>query len=326
MKNYFIGLQNLNVSPCFVNREIYPFLKKHGFKTHYRKTGLLKRLSSYFRILTSGDILISGIFVHHTEIRLMRLLGKKYTYLMHGSAAMETGVLHPIERLVLENARQIVSVSAVHARMIRDQYPEYAHKVVEWFNGINWEELDELRASYKDACRDPNKIILIGGGRTMKGNLEVCRAVEELNREKGMNLRIDVYGELLDDDLSPQIRALECVDYHSVVPREEILKRYAESTLFVANSLFDTFNLAVIEALGMGASVLFSKNVGVRDIIAARTDDDVIDDVTDIDEIKRKILNVLMQPNNARLLGSIDRETTSWQARAEQLRRYVDNM
>ena len=321
MTNFFIGFHHLEASPCYVNKELLRFLtdKKYGYKTHYAGSGLKRRISTMWGILKAKRIIVSGIFLSKSEVRLMRLLRKKFIYLMHGSYTMETGKIHPTENLVRRYASKIVAVSRVHVEMIKNEFPQYADKVVEWFNGINWDDLDSDVAKLDMSRRDMKKIVLFGGGRHMKGNLQVCQAVQQLNDEHGLNLHVDVYGEILDDDFSKEIAAIPCVNYIPLIPKNQINQELAKANIFIANSKFDTFNLSVIEALGLGCNVLFSKNVGAKDIIPAKDDTDIIYNVENIEEIKEKILHLLSNPNNLRLKNSINRCETAWQNRAEQL-------
>ena len=319
MKIFFIGQQNNNASPAVVNRELLKVLPADKYTAIYNGHGIRRRLSSYLNILRCDRMLISSIYISSSEVRLIRLLGKKIVYLMHGSYTMETGLKHPTEAMVLRYADKIVSVSDVHSRMIKDEFPQYADKVHTWFNGVDWSEIDSIRKNFDISERDKNKIILFGGGRHMKGNLEVCKAVNQLNEEKGLNLHVDVYGEYNDNDFSKQIAEIPCVNYKPLIPRERINHELAKGNLFIVNSSFETFSLALIDAIGVGCNVLFSQYVGAKDVINGKKESDIILEPNNIEELKNKIDFVLSHPNNERLNASIDREKTSWKSRASEL-------
>lgn len=319
MKNFLIGFQIYDSGACAVNRRLMEYLPANRYKTHYNGHGIRRRLDCLWGILTADRIIISGIFLSKSEIELIHRLGKKFVYVMHGSAYMETGVKSPKEQAILKYASRIVSVSRVHADMIRKEFPQYAGKVVEWFNGTDWDRLDRVVAETSGASRDWRRIVLFGGGRHMKGNLAVCRAVEMLNRQHNLGLTVDVYGNYDKDDFSPQIAEIDCVNYKPLVPMDRVNHELAASGLFIANSHFETFNLSLIDAIGVGCDVLFSQYVGAKDVIPAATADDIISDPENVEEIKSKILKVISEPNNSRLLASIDRTETSWRNRAMQL-------
>ena len=319
MKNFFIGFYHLPYSVTIVNRELLSQLPTKKFKFMYSGNGIKRRLNAYWNIFFSKKIIISGIFLSTSEIKLIKILGKKFIYLMHGSYFMENGIKHKTESLVLEYANKIVSVSAVHAEMIKQEFPQYSDKVVNWFNGINWGDVEHIRISFEPSMKDEKKIILFGGGRFMKGNLAVCEAVEQLNAEKNLDLHVDVYGDYSETDLSPEIKKISCVNYKAIIPHERINYELAKANLFIANSKFETFNIALIDAIGVGCNVLFSKNVGAKDIIPDKKEEDIINDVDDIEELKSKIQFILSNPNNERLYNSIDKKDTSWENRAKQI-------
>ena len=85
------------------------------------------------------------------------------------------------------------------------------------------------------------------------------------------------------------------------------------------------YNLGVIEALACGCNVLMSCNVGAREVIKGLTDNEVINDVMDISEIKLKIRQVIQTSNNERLWSSIDKVSTSNEASTERLLTIASN-
>lgn len=323
MKVFFIGAQYSDNSPAIVNRTLLRHLPASIYTPIYPGHGIKRRLSSYLNILLCDRVLISSIYLSSSEVKFIKLLGKKIIYLMHGSYASETGKKHSTESLIHKYADKIVSVSRVHAQMIKDEFPQYADKVVEWFNGVDWEEVDTIRRNFDKSGRDPDKIVLFGGGRHMKGNLEVAQAVEQLNNEKGLNLHVDVYGAPDDSDYSTRIANIPCVNFKPLIPHNQINHELAKASLFIVNSKFETFSLALIDAIAVGCNVLFSQFVGAKDIIDGKNSRDMIMNPHDIEELKDKIYYVLDNPNNNRLNASIDRDKTSWRTRAGELHQIV---
>jgi glycosyltransferase involved in cell wall biosynthesis len=57
----------------------------------------------------------------------------------------------------------------------------------------------------------------------------------------------------------------------------------------VQNSSFETFGLAVCEALSAGSELLIAKNVGAISVIDNLTEKNIINSPDDIDEIAKKI-------------------------------------
>ncbi|WP_231286967.1 glycosyltransferase [Aerococcus sp. Group 1] len=77
------------------------------------------------------------------------------------------------------------------------------------------------------------------------------------------------------------------------------------------NSYFETFGLAVLEALFNGNNLLISKNVGARDVLENLQNSDVINDNQNIEEITEKIKNILVNSNNRRLYNGLNQEKIS---------------
>ena len=92
-----------------------------------------------------------------------------------------------------------------------------------------------------------------------------------------------------------------------------------QSGLFIQNSCFETFGLAPLEALACGCDLLLSDKIGARFILKGLEDGDLIHDYSDRDEIADKIMRLMQQGNHERLQQSIDKESTSWEARTMQL-------
>ena len=319
MKFLFIGSHHQPGGPNEVNRNIIKHLPTKQFSYIKEKGGITLRLEKIVKILFSRVVVISGICVKPYEIKLASFLKKKIIYIMHGCLLLERGYSSVEEQLLLEKSSKVLCVSAPYSELIKTKYPQFASKIGILTNGVNWDEVYWLRNIIKNIQRDPNRIILFGGGRKVKGNLQVCKAIEELNNTHNQQLHVDVYGYFRSDDDSKEISEIPCVNFHHVIPHNEINLELVKSQLFIQNSKYESFSLALIDSLGAGCSVLFSVNVGAKDIISNKKESDVIHDSSDINELKEKILNVMKNPNNERLYGSIDRDTTSYKTSVKRL-------
>ena len=243
---------------------------------------------------------------------------------MHGCMAYENEVNHYLnprgernEVLMLQQAHQILCVSEPFRRWVAARYPQYASKTATLTNGISWDMLSSVDADSQQ--RDKHCIILLGGGRITKHNLEVCRAVERLNEMGEEKFRIVIYGPYYDNDASSALQSMPYTIWNGSVSHEALLQAMSRASLFIQNSSFEPFSLGVIEALVSGCNVLVTQYVGAMDIIPGLTKDDIILNPLDIHEIVEKIQKVMRVGNNERLLSSIDREATSSSSAAEQL-------
>lgn len=325
MKTFFLGEHFFNCGPSNVNHNLLGALGERVLYREYRNK-YLRRIEQFFLIVFSSKVMVcSGLYMNMLDLRLVKILRKRLIYIMHGSHFCETGFRSDAEEAILKYADLILCVSQTYRDfMATNIYPMYDHKMKVLANAINWRELrDATEKSKTEIPRDSHKVVLIGGGRVLKRNLQVCKAVEKYNATHNEKLFVDVYGYILEHDDTAAISAMPNVKYHKVIPHEQLLTEFRKSILFVQNSEFEPFSLGVVESLVCGCNLLVSKNVGAKDVIQDKNDMDVIQDVMDIDEIEKKIEHVLKEGNNKRLLDSIDRKTTSIEYSAEKLLDYI---
>lgn len=305
--------------PVAVNQNLVRCLKDKVFIPTIRNR-YLRFLQDCFNIFRSDIIIFSGIFFWQFEIYLAKVLRKKIIFIMHGCCHIEVKHASKIEDEILKCSDLILCVSEIFRNQMAIEYPQYAYKMSYLMNGVNWDEIDKMKARLPlNMKRDPNRIILFGGGRIVKKNYYVCRAVQEINEEDHANYHVDVYGYYRDSDDSQKIASIPCVTFHHVIPHDQVNVELAKSQLFIQNSSFEPFGLAVMDALLCGCDLLISRYVGAQDIIGNKEESDLIKDPCDINEIKSKIRYVLKHSNNYRLLTSVDRESTSIQTAAQNL-------
>ncbi|WP_289744125.1 glycosyltransferase family 4 protein [Muribaculum intestinale] len=321
----FIGGYRNPGGPNEVNRNLLKFLPSNFHKLELKRT-IFQLIESVFKIFSSDIVIFSGLMFNKIQVNLAKKLNKKIIYIMHGCAKLELGTENMKEELILESSDYILCVSDKYSHIIKNIFPQCANKIKILQNGINWAEIDTLKANNQDSIRDSNRIILFGGGRKEKQNYYVCKAVQELNNEKSTNLTIDIYGYFRDYDDSKLIAEIPCVTFNNVIPHSEVNIELLKSNIFIQNSKFESFGLAVIDAICLGCNALISQNVGALDIIKEKKDIDIIYDPTDIDEIKHKLLNLISMPNNYRLLNSIDKEKTSLEYAAKKLTEYCSEL
>lgn len=320
MNVLFIGGYRNPGGPNEVNRNLLKFLP-HNFRKLNKKNTIFQLIEYIAKIITSDIVIFSGLMFHKIQINIAKILNKKIIYIMHGCAKLELGIENQDEELILKSSDYILCVSDKYSQIIKHIFPRHSYKIKILQNGINWDEIDTIKAN-NNFQRDSNRIILFGGGRKEKQNYYICKAVQELNNKYDTKLTIDLYGYYRDYDDSKLIAEIPCVTFNNVIPHSEVNIELLKSNIFIQNSKFESFGLAVIDAIGLGCNVLISKNVGALDVIKEKKDTDIIYNPTDINEIKRKLLNLISIPNNHRLLNSIDKENTSLEYAAKKLTEY----
>lgn len=331
MKIFFSGNHFKNNGPCEINKNLLKILKG--------KVSYIKCINPYIRLfeilikIVFCDIVIfSGISSYdHYSVKWAKMLNKRIIYIMHGCLALEYAMNNnntnnqalKNENILLNNSDLILCVSKMYSKIIASHYPQFSYKINVLTNCIDWEKMptSDTNPNHKN-----NQIILIGGGRCTKRNLTICQAVQSINEQYNKNLKINVYGYFQKFDDSIAISKIPCVTFHPVISHDELLNEFKHSQLFIQNSDLESFSLGVIESLCCGCDILISQHVGAKDIIKGIENCDLITDTHDIEQIKNKIMWILCNGNNYRLLNSIDKIETNIEFAANKLIRFAQDL
>lgn len=319
---FFYGSPFGENGPAQVNRAYVKCLpsKVLRIKSNNR---FVARLEILAKILVSRVIIISALGFKTYETALAKTLGKKIIYIMHGLASDDGPLQRRLEADILPKANLILCVSSIFCKLARKRLPEYADKIDVLTNGIDWDELPDSTL-VDDSLRKNNEIILVGGGRPIKRNLNICRAVEILNNE-GQNYHISVFGDTPSQEDTYSISEFPFVNCYGLIPHKTLMEMYQQACLFIQVSESEPFGLAVIEALSCRCNILISANVGANEVFHPLPQE-VVDIPADIEEIKTKLQWVINNPNRDRLLGNINRKSTSVTTSVIKLLRYVEKL
>lgn len=277
------------------------------------------RILETVNLVIWSDVLMicSRSQLNYFAIKIATIMNRKILYLAHGCVSYEMKINNPTishdeilravsyEKYVYDKANRIVCVSKKAMKFMSLQFPEYADKFDYIYNIVN---IDAITTCCNPSLEKEKKVLTVGGGLRRKNNYSVAKAMH-LVEEKCGNVPFIVVGEKsLDGD---KIEKFPEVQYIKHLPHEELIELMGQCSLYVQNSTFETFGLAIIEALAAGADVLMSANVGCIDLFNTIQDSDIIYDVNDIDEISKKIVWQLENGNNERLWNGMDKEMVS---------------
>lgn len=339
MKVFFSGEQNISAGPANVNKLLKKELEKLSqeelsgkhFSYITQKNIVLKQLEVIWKTIVSDVIIYSGtLHVNIISVSLAKLLRKKNIYIMHGCVQFESTVNEEpnpsglrIEEAHMEAANLICGVSKSFMDWTKERYPEYKGKVSFLPNGIDWDIYNKKRVI--PGCEKKQQIVVMGGDRRIKMNLQVCQAVQLINEETGSDLHVIIFGRDSGNEYSQSIRNVPCADMRGNRPHEEVLDELGRSILYVQNSRLESFGLAVIEALMCGCGIVISADVGAKSIfdIEQRF---VIEDCADINQIKSAILEGLSYNNNQDVMSSVNKERTSGTSSAKRLLSLIDDL
>lgn len=301
---FLLGEWRFNAGPSNVNKSFVLNSDKNMSYLH-SSNRIIKRLER-FKLLLYPVVVVSGGATAF-EIRLLKLFQKKIIYMMHGCICYEAKVNKLVlskETLKLENrilatSDVIVCVSERYSEWAKKEFPQYANKIKFINNGITLNKRPLVQ-------KEQYSIAVSGGNRLQKNNGIICKALEKLNA-MGYNCHMYVFGRMYEnnDNLSyPFVHIMGHLN------KEEYYNALDKISLFVLNSILESFGLVVADALNCNCSLLMSQGVGALSIMKT-TGNDVINNCHDIDEIASKILYLFQNPNSATLYNTIDSEDVS---------------
>lgn len=313
MKRFlFVGNYKSNAGPANVNRNFVEnadqsmeFIKSYNNK-------YLSRLVQIIKCILYRNIVFSG-GIPSIEFFLTRILRKRIYLIMHGCARYENKInllgysesFLKYEDLVLSKVYKIIAVSENYANWVKQYYPQYKDKITYVNNGI---DINDTYFSHIVRTDNKRSIALTGGNRFQKCNMEVCKAVELLNKD-GYNIVVHSFGRFYpngDDILQfPFVKKMGQMD------KNKYYDELKHIDLMVVNSEVESFGLVVGDALNCGCSLLIAQNVGALSIFRDLHEEDIVRNNHDIKELAKKIAYLLDNSNIQRMYNSVDRKECS---------------
>lgn len=325
MKNkkiYFAGDFKSDNGPAIVNRKYLQHI--HNYVYVYENNSKIGRLLHFARnVHKSNTILISGLSVFHSRIiSYANFTGKPTYYLMHGYIALESNInqagdrrkLQRIEKKILTDCTKIICVSEEFSRRLKSDFPDLSSKISHVNNGV-----DKYEALYQPVKinEEKFKILSYGGGLPIKNNLKICEAISATGRS---DISYTVVGaKSIDGD---QISSYPFVTYINQMSHQEALELMRSTNLYIQNSLFETFGIAVTEAIQSGTPVLLSASIGLLPLISNITHANVIYDPNDVIEISKKIVTAI---SNKRTTPRYLLEAPLWSDAAKNLIKMISH-
>ena len=173
--------------------------------------------------------------------------------------------LKPFVKKILLNAKGIVFISPPYIDEIRRKFPDIfskiQNKIIVVPNGIDnfWHENTSRqikKLSY------PIRILYAGRFDKNKNIENLIKTAQAL----GENYILRIVGGGGDNEQKIKKIASNnpnSIELYPKVNKEELLKHYRESHIFVMPSFFETFGLVYIEAMTQGLPVVYSKGQGI---------------------------------------------------------------
>lgn len=319
MRVFFIGNLFQNNGPSSVNRNLYQHLKDKI--TFENKKGFHRRiLTTIYHVFKCDIVSVSGLgFLNLGALFLATLLGKKTTYIMHGAISIEKKYTTSpfyftlMEYFTLLFSSKIICVSNNFKKTIQSEvnYRSYSFKMHSINNGIPVFHHNHGTAS-KPAVDNLITIMSFGGGRPEKNNLDVCHAIANLT---DYNIRYIVVGKQGCD--YSKIVQFNFVEFKDIVEYSKVTDLLQSTDIYIQFSYYEPFGLAPLEALSNGCSLVLSRCIGMLSLIDEHIPNLHVTE-GNIQELANAIRDVIIAPNNIRVMQSIDLYNNRWEKVAER--------
>lgn len=312
-KLFLDGDTKKNAGPANVNKEL---IKNSNIIYTKNKNKIIRIIETIYKIIFANAVVFSGI-PRKSHIFIAKIFKKKIIYLMHGYLKYDNEVnLLKLskreitdEEYLFKKSDLVLCVSEKFAEWFKVQRMDLKNKIYFLNGGINKKE-------YFDKCnKDPNTLAVAGGNRNIKNNKIVSEAVNKLNND-GFKCKLNLYGEIVENN--ERIIGNDNVTIVGQLKQNEFFNELNKTKLFVLNTTIESFGLSVIDALLCGCNILIPYNSGVTSIIEY-TENDVIYNCNDINEIEKKIKYNLENDNNKRIVESINFNKYTWDKVSERL-------
>lgn len=322
LKVFLFGDYRNNNGPENVNRNLIKNCNQ-SFFYEKSKNKIFNKLERLFYLIKCDVIVYSGI-KNKFWLAIAKIFNKKTIYLMHGCICYENKInkLQISEKIInyekefLKSVDLVLTVSEQYKYWVSNYFSNL--KINIHFLNLGIEKADNHIINKKLTENSKISIIVAGGDRIQKNNIEVCKAVEILSKKLKKEIEIKICGEknFQENIFENYVHSISM----GMLSQKEFYEELKKSSLFIVNSEVESFGLAAIDALLCDCSVLISENSGIRSILDLK-DEEIIYDVHNSCEIAKKIEFVLNNKNSTRILSKIDFEHYSWKKVADRLYR-----
>lgn len=170
----------------------------------------------------------------------------------------------PIARKILNNASKVVFISKpYHDNCIKKYVKPCDRKSIEEKSIILTNGIDEMFFNDVKLHKPSENVIKIISVGVINKNKNITTTIKacELLIERGYCVELNIIGKIADKNLSDLILK-PFIKYTEQIEQSELIKKYAESDIFVMPSKHETFGLVYAEAMTQGLPVIYTREQG----------------------------------------------------------------
>jgi glycosyltransferase involved in cell wall biosynthesis len=175
---------------------------------------------------------------------------------------------------------------------------------------------------------DGKRILCAGQLFATKGVHNLLRAFQNV-LVKIPSARLDIVGEGPEkeslEQLCASLQIQNAVMFHGKVPHKELTHYYSKANVVVLPSVIaDNCPLVVLEAMASSRPVIGSRIGGIPELIL-ENETGLLFNPGDVDELSEKIIQLLLNPEKAEMMGRLGRELVEKEFSAQKhIKRILD--
>jgi glycosyltransferase involved in cell wall biosynthesis len=201
--------------------------------------------------------------------------------------------IYNIERVGLENADRIITVSQFTKNKIAKGYGIDPNKIDVVYNGINATKIVQTQNCFKNIKKSGKKIVLFLGRITIqKGPDYFLKAAKKVIHFKPNTIFIMAGSGDMEKQMIQETAYLGISDkvvFTGFLSPDKLNSIYSSADVYIMPSVSEPFGIVALEALANKTPTIISKQSGVSETV-----ENVLKvDFWDIDEIANKVLSVL---------------------------------
>ncbi len=254
---------------------------------HYNENVIKTALKHSFDIIHCHDWMTIT-----AGVKLKKLTGKPLVFTVH-STEWDRTAGHPwqfiadIERLGLNEADKIITVSNWMKKQLMDRYNVNASKIKVIYNAI-----DPSRFKAMVEKLGSKVVLFLGRLSIQKGaDYFIHAAKKVLDVEPNITFLVGGKGPELKNliKLTINLGISDKVKFLGYIPDEDLPKLYALADVYVMPSVAEPFGITALESIASGTPLIISKDAGVSEVLQHC----LKVDFWDVNEIANKIIGVL---------------------------------
>jgi glycosyltransferase involved in cell wall biosynthesis len=203
-----------------------------------------------------------------------------------------------IEKMIFRSSKKLWAVSNLVKKILVEEYNISEDKIFVLYNGVDIEKYHPLNDEDRQRIRkslgiseNTKVVIFVGGDPYTKGFQRILYSLKKLESFRKKDYILYAIGFDPDNHILNQASNLN-IKFIGRISEKEVIKYYQISDILLLPSYFDTFSLAMLEAMACGVIPIITPTVGGSEIITSETNGFVIKDSKELAETLKNLEHI----------------------------------